>query len=350
MAILITKRPEKYIGSRFGRWTALHNPINFELSRKDYNVINTALRTYIHPTLPSVKTDALPAELPLFAIPGDRIYLSSGNYTGVQTIHSVVDEYIVIDTAVNGVGGSGWVNLVDFLTDFKIGLRLKQIDTNEVIDTGFFTPDNTGLSIIDVSGMLKKLLITESTFTTMTANRKNDKISGGYYIEYSINCTLPSAVHVSGTWVGDATEYFWISAARQVPEFYGQNMIEYTPLNQANYYAKFLTKFEQPTMWEGYEFSMSFIYSEEFEETYITRHQQNKNINGVATSGESNVTLANSEAKFMNEMLIADVDATTTKAEVWLETGGAIPSGGGYVEDDYMSSGFVSAHAESLPT
>lgn len=347
MAINITKRPEKYIGSQFSRWTALHNPINFEVSRTDFNVINTAIRAFIHPTLPTVKTDANPAELPLFVQPGDRIYLKSGVYTGIQTVLSVTGQYITIDATYSNVGGSGWVNLIDYLTNFKIGFRLRSNITGEIIDGGFYTPDGTGLAIINVNGLLKKLLVTEDNYSYILQNQKNDGLSGGFAVEYSINYNI-GELNIAGTYIADSTEYFWLSAAQQVLDFYGQNMADFVPLNQADYYAKFLTLFNQPTIWVGLPSAIHFIYSEQFPTTYLVRHQQNLDANGNPTSAESTQILLNSEAGFMNAMALADPDADTAFIDFWIETGGAIPEGGDYVDDGFMDAEFVSEY--SAPT
>lgn len=344
MAINITKRPEKYIGSEFSRWTALTNPINFEVMRTDFNVLSTAIRLFIHPTLPTVQTDANPLELPLFVQAGDEIYLSSGPYTGIQTVHSVTGQYITIAMAYTGtVGGSGYVNLIDYLTNFKIGFRLRDLDGG-LIDGGFYSPDGTGLTIINVNGLLKKLLVTEDSYSYILQNQKNVGMSGGYYVEYSINYNI-GTLNIAGTYITDATNYYWISAANQILNFYGQNMGDYVPLNQADFYAKFLTSFAQPTIWDGLPSSISFIYSENFPDVYLVRHQQNRDINGNPTSAETTQILLNSEQGFMNAMALDAVDADTVTIDVWIETGDAIPDGGGYYEPGMFTGQMFSEYS-----
>lgn len=347
MATLITKRPEKLIESTaFSRWSAIHNPINFEVSRKDYNVLNTAIYVFANPTLPTVKTDANPLQLPLFVSAGDKIYLKSGVYTGIQTVVSVTGNYITIDATFSIVGGAGYVNLIEYLENFKIGLRIYDLDGG-LIDGGVYTPDGTGKAIINVAGLLKKLLVTENNCSFILRNEKNTGVSGGYYV--SINTTFHiGATNFITTWLKDETNYYWIASVQQVGDEFGQNMGSFAVLPIADNTAKFLTMFEQPTYWIDYAFALSFIYSEQFPATYLERHQQNKNINGANTSGEQVTTLLNSENSFVNAMMVDDIDATTTQIDVWLETGGAIPDGGGYVDDGFVVGGFVSQY--SAPT
>lgn len=350
--IYITKRPEKDIyGGETSRWTSLFNPYIFEATRKDYSVTSTAIRPAYHATLPTVETNAVPAELPSQVSAGQSIYLSSGIYTGVFTVHSVTGKYITLQTPYIGVGGSGYVNLVDLLLNFKIYFNI-YTETGTLIESLFPKPNTAGVVMLDVSGAIQKLVDNADTMNFVNINEVSVGLSGQFYLGYGFSYKV-GGVTITTTEQKDAERYFWTSSAQQITgKFfsYGQNLAKYVPFNVNGSAAKFLTAFDEPTLFVGFPFSLSFIYSEDFEDTYISRHQQNKDVNGTATSAESDDTLGTSGMKKLNYLQLADTDANTTQLDVWLETGGAIPDGGGYYESGMMQQGYIDQYAEALPT
>jgi len=352
MALYITRRPEKLLaGTTYSRWTALHNPYIFEFTRKDYPVVSTAIRPSYHATLPTAKVTG---ETNLFVTAGDTIYLNSGIYNGTYTVISATqisttESYIVIDTPYIGVGGSGYVNYSEVLVNYKSYIIIYDAADNSVIDILYPKPDSTGLLLCDVSGAIKSTLETADTCGFTLINQKNAGMSGSFYLGYGVTYKFGST-QITTVETVDATTYYWINAAKQVTGQtvlgmggYGQNMAEYVPFNMTGSAAKFLTMFNTPTKFTGYPFTLGFIYSEDFQTTYLERHQINYNINRQATSAESDQTLLVSEMFYANDLQIADEDATTTEMDVWLETGSTIADG--YVESGGIQLGSASAHA-----
>lgn len=351
MSLYITRRPEKLLaGTTYSRWTALHNPYLFEFTRKDYAVTSTAIRPAYHATLPTVQVTG---DLTGLLSAGETIYLSSGVYDGAYEVEAVYPisatlSYVVINTPYISVGGSGYINL-PILVNYKLYIIIYNAVTNAVIDVLYPKPDSTGLVIADMAGAIKSILETEDTCSFINYNEKNDKLSGAFYIGYGVTYKF-GETQITTTEVVDAYTYYWISAARQVTGKTvlgiggaGQNMKEFVPYNQSGSAAKFLTMFDRPTQFEGYPFTIGFIYSEDFPLVYLERHQQNKNINSQATSSESSQVLYNSEQGYMNDLLPADTDATTTQYDIWLETGSAYEDG--YVVSGGVQIGSASAHA-----
>ncbi len=348
--IYITRRPEKTIyGSETSRWGALFNPYLFEVTRKDYNVTSTAIRPAYHATLPTVETDANPAELPTFLSAGQNIYLSSGIYEGVYVVQSVTGKYITIDTTYIGVGGSGYVNLVDFLLNFKMYFNIYSA-AGTFIDDLTCKPNTAGLVLLDVSGALQKLCNNSDTAAmAVVENQVAEDMSGDFYLGYGFSYKVGDLT-ITTTEQVDGSIYYWTASAQQITgkQFsYGQNMAEYVPFNVSGSEAKFLSAFTQPRMWAGFPFTLSFIYGEDFASEYLQRGQQNKNINGANTSSETDVTLGPNGIGRINYLLLDDLDPTTAFVDVWLQTGGAIPDGGGYYEPGYMEGDYVDM--EALP-
>jgi hypothetical protein len=52
--------------------------------------------------------------------------------------------------------------------------------------------------------------------------------------------------------------------------------------------------------------------------------------------------------KQINYLQLDDIDPTTATVDVWLQTGGAIPDGGGYYEPGYMEGDYVDMEASPM--
>jgi hypothetical protein len=350
MSFLITRKPEKLFASsvKFSRWTALENPYLFELTRSDYGVNSTGIRPAYHPTKPTVRTTGDPVTVPIFVLAGDRIYVNSGVYQGIYTVFSVTNEYIVLDTPYIGVGGTGWVNLVDRLQNFKAYIKIYDGVTNVLIDELRLSPDSTGLLIADVSGILRKQLNTTADPTQSTINKANKGISGSFRIGYGATWLYVSeeiTTDVTSPEVIVKEKYYWLSAAKQIDgdiasgmSGIGQNLKEFVPKNLASSEAKFLTMFERPTYFDGFPFFLSFIYDEDFDGITLERHQQDADINGIDVGAETDNTLIVSQKHYVNNMKLRAPNAGTKIIKAWLEDGpaetdgyigvGGIPIGG----------------------
>ena len=361
MSFLITRKPEKlFTGSvKFSRWTALGNPYIFEFTREDYHVINTHIRIAYHATLPTVWTNGNPLLVPLLVIAGDQIYLNSGVYVGVYTVHSVNGEYITIDTPYIGSGGQGRLNIIERLVNFKAFVKIYNSVTNELIDTVYPKPDSTGLLLCDVSGIVRSIVDTQAVINQTPINKANKGISGGFKIGYGASynvvlttgTTTGSISEIPSSPIGNNEVYYWATAAKQVDgdttlgmSGIGQNLKEYVPKNLTGSDAKFLTMFEKPTYFEGFPFFLSFLYDEDFSTVYLDRHQQDVDINGTNVGAETDTTLNVSERGYVNQMKIRTPNAGTQSFDVWLETGATIT--GGYVEVGGVPIGATSKYAE----
>jgi hypothetical protein len=356
MSFLITRRPEKlFTGTiKFSRWTALSNPYIFEFTRSDFNVFNTAIRNAYSTTLPTVWTNASPILLPLYIQAGDNIYVNSGMYNGVYEVHSVNGEYITLNTPFIGNGGSGRVNLAESISNFKASIAVHDSVTDDVIDTFYPKPDSTGFLLQDVSGVVRSVVETAFDANQSDINVANKGLSGGFYIVYGATYTLTT---VSGETfdftiadVQDPNTYYWINAARQITgdvsdgmDGIGQNMKEYVPKNISGSDAKFLTMFERPTYFEGFPFTLSFLYDADFENVYLDRHQQDVNVNGVDVGAESEDTLLVTGRSYVNQMKVRTPNTGASAFEVWLETGDEVQDG--YSFEDYVFGGYVNANA-----
>lgn len=362
MSFLITRRPEKLFTSttKFSRWTGISNPYNFEFTRRDYGIYNTAIRNAYSTTLPTMWTDGDPAAVPLFVQAGDSIYVNSGVYNGVYTVHSVNGQYITIDTPFIGNGGSGHVNLIEVLTNYKAYVKIYDAVTDQLIDEMFPKPDNSGLLVQDVSGLLRSLVNTDFDAGQSDINVPNKGISGSFKIGYGatytyvfdggqFDVTIPEFI--------DTNIYYWTSSAKQIDgdtalgiDGIGQNLKEYVPKNIAGNYAKFLTMFEAPTYFEGFPFFLSFLYDDaDFEDNYLVRHQQDLNVNGVNVGAETEDNTLVTGKGYNNQMKVRTPNAGTNQFEVWLEVGDEI-SDFGFISGNVFIFNGVSNYAQAYTT
>jgi len=361
MSFLITRRPEKlFSGSiKFSRWTALSNPYIFELTRADFTVFNTAVRSAYNATKPTIwLTGTDPAIVAALFVAGDRIYLNSGVYNGVYTVFSVSGVYVTIDTPNIGTGGAGRVNIIERIINFKAYINVYDGVTNALIDTTYPKPDSTGLLVNDVSGIIRSIVDTQASANLSSINRANKGISGSFKIGYGATYkTLIGAdvfdielPEVPSSPEANDKIYYWASAARQIDgdtslgmDGIGQNLKDYVPKDLVGSEAKFLTMFERPTYFEGFPFSLSFIYDEDFKGVYLERHQQDIDVNGTSVGAETNNNLLVSERGYVNQVKNRAVNSGASAFDFWLETGDVVV--GGYTISGGLEAGTASAFA-----
>lgn len=364
MSFLITRKPEKlFTGTvKFSRWTGIGNPYIFELTREDYHVNNTLIRTAYNTTKPTIWTNASAVVLPLVVFAGDQIYLNSGMYQGVYTVFSVSGSYITIDTPYIGGGGQGGINLVDRFINYKAFINVYHGVTNALIDTVYPKPNSKGLLLYDVSGVIRSTVNTSTTTVQSNINKANKGISGSFKIGYGATYTivLPSTTTTSSipevpeSPTANNEKYYWIAGSKQIAgnvpltiNGIGQNLKEYVPKNISGSAAKFLTMFERPTYFLGFPFFLSFLYDEDFSTVYLDRHQQDVDINSADIGAETSNTLSISEKGYVNQMKVRAPNTGTNAFEVWLETGAAVT--GGYVTLGAVPIGATSKYASTYP-
>ena len=355
MSLNITRRPQKLFASstKFSRWTGIHNPYNFEFTRQDYGVFNTAIRNAYSTTLPTVWCDG---DVSAFVSAGEQIYVNSGVYNGVYTVHSVNGQYITINTPFIGNGGSGRVNFVERFVNYRAYINIYDNVSGELIESVYPKPDSTGLLIYDVSGVLRSLLNTQVQANQTNINVPNKDISGSFYIGYGWSLTFNNGtddVEITTAERVDDAVYYWLSAAKQIDgdlslgmDGIGQNLKEYVPKNLNGSEAKFLTMFETPTYFEGFPFTLSFLYDEDFSDVYLERHQQDLNINGGNVGSETDDNLLVTGKGYVNQMKVRTPNTGAESFDVWLETGDAIEDG--YVLVGGIQSGYTNLFAAAF--
>ena len=345
MSLSITKFPEKFVNndpSLLSKWSAVHHEMIFGMQRQDYPVqtfYNAGTQVLIVAITFGTMIDN--------PLPGDKVYVESGNTSGTFTIATFSFPNIFTFEPQVWTGGnvSAFINLFSRTNYF---IRTNVFGVNQAnqyffIGQSINKPDNTGKATVDVSSFLKAAVDYVDEFEYIALNAKDLTLGGSYNITFSEN------------WVGFTGEFsglsndilrFYVNAAKQIQDVLGENMGEFLPIfiDQSPPLVeegKFLSDFESPTYFPNFPFSLSFIYSEYLVGIKTFRNQENFNINGVLQASPAPAELSNAEVQEVNRLLIDENFASTDECtEVWLQTDGEVDCVK-YQQPVYVQIGYV---------
>jgi hypothetical protein len=207
--------------------------------------------------------------------------------------------------------------------------------TNTLLAQDDYTPRN-GTVRIDISSKVRSYLrsIYNPDFSS-GINCKEEEASINFYIKYQLNTSS-----TTGTIVSDETNNIYaVNAAKQIGEEYGQNMAAYVPYGIGGLItAKFLTKFEEPVLFSGYPFALSFIYSENIVGHELKLLEDFLDINGDELS-DNETQLDSSQGYKVNHLQIDTPDYEVKYIDIRLSTGDVLPDM--YVSEGYVESGYT---------
>lgn len=325
--IAVSSYPQRVVDSnndKLSRWAAVHHPMKFEIQRQDYPVYcsyNTT--TYV---LTAVIT--LGNVIDSFAA-GDQIYIEVPNGSAIFTLasYSFPNTFVFEAKPVSFVFNTyGFMNV---LTRSNYFIRTQVWKVNaynvyEYVGTSINKPNGSGRAQVDVSSFLKSAVDYDESFDYGQINKKDLSLGGGYNITYQENWKNYEGSY-SG--IGDTDLNFFVNAAKQIQDLYGSNMGEYVPFYldtepDPDTKAKFLSDFEKPTYFDGYPFSLSFLYSESLAGIVTTREEEQFDVNGVSIATSSD-DLINTEVQNVNRLMIAQSYSSNVKEiDVWLASDG----------------------------
>ncbi len=178
--------------------------------------------------------------------------------------------------------------------------------------------DSSYQTTADISAFLKSSLSYDDDFDYTVNNIKDQKVSNSYIVEFSENWS-----GYEGTFDQEGTgTFYFTNSVRQLGAEYNGNMADFVVFSETTgIKAKFLSDFEKPSWFEGYPFSLDFVFGDEFNTgTYnIKRHDESFDINGTSIAEVSN-SLDKTQDDYINRMTIYEsYDSTAQYIEVWLE-------------------------------
>lgn len=249
--ISITKTPEALIGSTgfTSRWLATDSPVVFETQRKD-NLISATSDNSGKCRIVLSTSNAL------FYLSVDEFVSVHDSVTGTTVIASVFSKASDTNYTLNlAYSGQQFDYYVAFQRQVSYFVEAKlTVNGVEQSNPMRFTPITTGLAKCDISGYLQTYVSDDKTGQYVDVNSKETNQSGTFTIAFRENYIG----NVNTDFVLNPNTWYFVKAARSIEK--GTNLSEFVPNLGAT--ASFMNYFEEPIMWLGLPFDISFIYSD----------------------------------------------------------------------------------------
>ncbi len=304
MSISILSRPQTQVeAENVSSWNASENPIVYGIQRTDQNIVGTIGTTIV---IIQVTID-LTAEIAV----GDSVFLSSGVYFQGGTVTDITATQITTDIPFIQNTSGGFMN-------FKKNYRIKVDFIDPLTNRSYFLKpyrvrtEPSGLLDLDVHEALKTLLESEDDFDYDVLNLRDENLSKSFFIQ--LTEFFEGSSPITPDIVDSANVIFATLSAKQIGDLFGSNMGEYVPFSSgtvsAENRAKWLTRFDEVPMWEGFPFDMQFIYSESLVGFQVFKNENYLDKNGNII-GTINIDLDQSQNKGINRLTLGTpVDGT----------------------------------------
>ena len=336
MSISITKNPTILINNNPSRWFPAHQPITFEVTRKDISV----LRKYvIFGQIEFVIQGRLPSS---FAV-GQLINYVQGSRNLSLVVTGFGQSTIRVAYNYSLIGGlPGFINLTDAFKGYFIETLVSYIDASNVyqlIGSVKNKVNNLGIAKVSVQELLSTKTINQNDFKYNKINAKQFGEGSKFNIQIRENFNGIIGKYTS---LVDANVLYYTNSANQIQDKYGYNMGINVPTydNYRTDKAKFQSVFKKPTYFVGYPFSLNFIYSDNMKNYQIIRKETTKDINGntIATTSDN---LFVAERFFANRLMLKQGYTSNVKTiDIWLETGAVTIERPWTGRDDYSEEGY----------
>lgn len=356
MSVTITKYPKRVRDGHTSKWVALHNPIIYEVQRKDYVV--ASVTRYI-PTKQLIITLASPIVSPDEVVAGDYVYVKSGLYDVVLLVASVQSStsFRCIG-AWYGVSTGGFMNLNTNRENYNMQVDILGVDitnTYFVIGSATVTPDPTGLMKVDVHEWVKELAgyANEYGYAATPINVKDLNLSNTFNIRFIERWNNDDEESIQEAAINESERHFFVNGAKQIADAHGQNMAVYVPLpSLVADVAEFLTGFESPTAFRGYPFDLPFIYSDNITPYLVYRVSQQFDLNDGSLGVAVEDVLDYAGAQFVNRMKLPAINASAKSITVYLKiyTGDTTKMYGSGYAVDYADDYYEILSAPAIPS
>lgn len=301
----LTYTPE-ILGSR---WIAANNPIPFKFTRKDGAIVSIAPYSGIGAGDIEVTLDAA---YPVF-VTDEYVYINSedGLYDGNYKIVSPGNlSTIVLTGKVNGSSTGGYINFIDAYPDYFLQVDLQDKDGNSILEDFInYNASPKGLMVADFSLFLRALMTNTPEYEYSNIN--------DIAIDFAVQFNFRYHQYYNGSFQAWSAlqdhNFVAVNGAMQIGDATGQNMSPYVifPNNEfltpvevigdiggtalgdeddamiqvdvTNTIGKFLTMFTKPKHFEGYPFSLSFLFDVSLKgfADYVCKGERHLDINSV---------------------------------------------------------------------
>lgn len=321
MSLVVTQYPHAAVNGKTSKWNAVHHPINYIIARRDQEVqlrfSNTNNQYYIKVINPINASATVGGYVQYFD-------LSGNHYTFL--IIGIVGDVIEVQNGLTGTSSGGYVNYLS-RTDYYLETEILNVNESlTYISLGRMrhTTAIDGSININVATWLKSLATYPNDFEYNAINKAMFYEGGRYalrFVEY-----YDGRAYITGQLFPID---FWTNSAKQPGDVHGSNMGEYVPTYDATrpVQSLFMTTFERLTYFEGYPFSLSFIYSDNIGFRNNTREEERFDINGASLSTSSDALSINERWNVNRLMIEEGYSSSVDYLEVWIDAGSEITTG-----------------------
>lgn len=313
--ISITKTPETTIGSTgfISKWLATDSPVVFETQRKD-NLISATSNNGGNCRIVLSSSNAV-----FYLAVGEFVSLHD-QLTGVTIIAQVLSKESDTDYTLNLAYTSqsfdyyvAFQKLVSYFIEAK--LTVNGVEQSSPMR---FTPLPTGLDKCDISGYLQTYVNDDKAGQYIDANSKESNQSGSFLISFREN-------YIGNTntdFVLNPNTWYFVKAARSIEK--GTNLSEFVPNLGAP--ATFMNYFDEPIMWLGLPFDISFIYSDMLAGKTIQLIEKHYDSGNIELSSQT-IAIDATRINSLNSIAINanTIEATCEKIKLQLVTDDATP-------------------------
>lgn len=212
------------------------------------------------------------------------VYANLGTYVGKYSVLEYGNNYIKLDTPYIGAG-NGFINSDVLKENFYVDVKL--LDGTTFLGSYKAKADYTGEVLINVKSVITSLINLDVPNDHSDLVFTDLETSGRYSLYYK-----EMYVGSNDSYSNNGEYYYYVNAAKQYGDDYGQNMADYEPSRLQ--YGKFLTPFNELMYFDGYPFNLSFINSpnlgtnniDKYEDRIYNDTVDNQNVNEVSDSGQ----------------------------------------------------------------
>lgn len=321
MSTTVVKQPKVAVNADFSKWQAVHHPLEFHFQRKD-SIVGVKYKQAGQNVKLQI-TQGIPASVQV----GQSVRFVSSQQTFTATILSISTFTIEVDNTTPGSVFGGFVlYLGGLFQNYSLITEILAVDqSNAYVVLGEMNTraNIDGLVKVNIKRWIKTKALYDNDFNYDAINKNVIGESGKYNLRvresFGTEELIPEDI---------VDVFFWTNSAKQIQELFGSNMGEYVPTIDGTRTdkAKFQSVFSKPTYFEGYPFSLNFIYSDNLKNFQITREEQQLDINGAFVGSQTSDDLNATQREFGNRLMLDQGYGPTVKeVEVWLESGAEIP-------------------------
>lgn len=269
---ILTSDPTVDLGNgNLSRWNAAFNNIWFKYQRKDFEITSITEDISTGNILVAVNADVSKVTpqssfvSPVFGVgtvttPGDVVYIQTANYSGSYTVLSVNAGSLVLDCPYVANDGTGFINIDSLRPYYKVQTIItgvSQLTGKFVTIISNNSPNEQGLTQVDLSSFLQSLLRAQDQSYYNLVNYRDMQLSASYTIQYAEvwNGNTPQFATIT-------RPYYILWAARQLQQIGGGNLQEFVPYPLGFQPAKWVTDFINPVYNYRFPFDIGFIFSE----------------------------------------------------------------------------------------